>query len=981
MRPPTLPVAPGSKVRSPSERARCCGLASRRSVLVALERLDEESPAERTALTAAIGACGGIIANTVASMGLPERAVLARDAELASMDGWLAALAGAEEPALLVIAGDPGIGKTTLWAEAARRASAAGYRVLLSRPVPSDAGLPHVVLADLLSRVPDEALAALPAPQRRALAVALLRADPGDGDLDPRAVGTGLTALLGGLAVGSPVVLAVDDAQWLDPASARVLAFALRRIEHRPVGVLAAVRTAPAGSEFEAVESALDGHRLGLGPLSVAAIHQMFTETLGGSFPRPLLVSIHRAAAGNPFYALEIARELRRVGPPPPGRPLPVPGDHSELAMLRLRRLPRSTRDVLAEVAAMPGAAVGQVEIEALAPAERAGVVAVSQEGRVEFTHPLLRSALYASLPAAERATLHRRLAGRTSDLVERARHLALAATGPDEDTAAELDRAAAAAGARGAAELAVEMQDLALRLTPESSGQARVQRGIELSERRYFAGDPAGARQGLEAMLGELPAGDDRAEVLLGLGTMRWVQGEAEAGRQVMTRALAQARSQALKARIHARIASGSDDADVGVEHGQAALALLDEQANPEQYSFTLCTLALFKLHAGLGADHAAIEKAMRLQQAATGWVRSPVPAFWAKYFDDFGTARQRLQELLIAFREHGDAAQEAPALTQLARVEAMTGHLDLAKTLAQQALDLVEQTAQEAYIDVALSAQAYVFACAGDSEQAGRLAKSVLTHLDDKPDLLLEEQAREAIGLAALTTGDLAECDLQLTRADVINELVHNREPANQRFHADHAEAVIGLGDLDRGERLVARMEQRARALPRPWISAVSARGRGLVHAARGDLDSALECYERALAAQEDLDMPAERGRTLLALGRLHRRRNERHLAQECLRQALAELTSAGALGWAAIAQDELSRAGARRGDGDQLTGAERKVCELAAAGLRNHEIAARLFLSDKTVEANLTRAYRKLGVRSRAQLAAALARPGRD
>ncbi len=534
-------------------------------------------------------------------------------------------------------------------------------------------------------------------------------------------------------------------------------------------------------------------------------------------------------------------------------------------------------------------------------------------------------------------------------------------------------------AGARGAAELAVELTELALRLTPDGGRQPRVQRSIDLAERRYFAGDPNGARQGLETLLEELPPGDDRAQVLLGLGSMRWVQGEAETGRQIMTGALADARTPGLKALIHARIASGSDDADIGVQHGEAALALLDEEKTPAQFSFTLCIVTMFRLHAGLGADHAAIDKAIRLQREATGWVRSPVPAFWARYFDDFATARQRSRELIDAFREQGDAAQEAPALTQLARVEAMTGHMDLASALARQALDLVEQTAQDAYIDVALCAQAYVCACAGDCEQARRIATGVLRHLDAQPDLLLEVQAREALGLAALTEGDLAECDRQLTRCDEINELVHNREPANQRFHADHAEAVLGLGDLDRGERLVSRLEQRAAALPRPWISAVSARGRGMAHAARGELDLALASYSRAVAAHEDLDMPAEFGRTMLALGRLHRRRNERHQGRECLEQALAALEAAGARGWAAITRDELNRIGARRGDVEQLTATERTICELAAAGLRNHEIAAQLFLSGKTVEANLTRAYRKLGVRSRAQVAAALARAG--
>jgi DNA-binding CsgD family transcriptional regulator len=178
-----------------------------------------------------------------------------------------------------------------------------------------------------------------------------------------------------------------------------------------------------------------------------------------------------------------------------------------------------------------------------------------------------------------------------------------------------------------------------------------------------------------------------------------------------------------------------------------------------------------------------------------------------------------------------------------------------------------------------------------------------------------------------------------------------------------------------------MVRRLEARAAALPRPWICAASARCRGLLNAAAGDLDAALADYQRALDEHRQLDMPAEQGRTLLAVGRLHRRRNERQQAQECLEQAVALLASAGAVGWAAVARDELRRAAGRRGRPDELTATERKICELAVAGLRNHEIATRLFLSTKTVEANLSRGYRKLGVRSRTELAAAMARPSQS
>jgi DNA-binding CsgD family transcriptional regulator len=237
----------------------------------------------------------------------------------------------------------------------------------------------------------------------------------------------------------------------------------------------------------------------------------------------------------------------------------------------------------------------------------------------------------------------------------------------------------------------------------------------------------------------------------------------------------------------------------------------------------------------------------------------------------------------------------------------------------------------------------------------------------------------ATSVLGLIALSAGDLAEADRQFTRSDDIEEVMHNREPATNRFHADHAEAVIGLGDLARAELLVQRMEARATALPRPWINAVSARCRGLLNAAAGQLDAALADYQRALAAHETLDMPIELGRTLLALGRLHRRRGGRQRAHECLTRAVAVFESCGARGWAAITVGELGRTRGGRGGREQLTATERQICELAVAGLRNSEIAARLFLSGKTVEANLSRAYRKLGVRSRTELAGHLASAG--
>jgi AAA ATPase domain len=268
--------------------------------------------------------------------------VLGRGTELAQIEDWLgggarAWPAGGGGSAVLALEGERGIGKTTLWLRAGERARERGWRMLSCRPSPSDAGL--------LGTVPGEAYEELPGPQRRSLRVAPLREDAGAGDLDPRTVATALTALLAELSATEPLMLAVDDAQWLDPASARSLAFALRRLDDRPVRLLAAVRIGDGPvrrpGAFTTVVAALDRpaiRRLTVGPLTVAATHQLLRQALGTSFPRPVLVRVHRAAAGNPFYALEIARETARLGVPPPSQPLPVPGDHRELALLRLRR-------------------------------------------------------------------------------------------------------------------------------------------------------------------------------------------------------------------------------------------------------------------------------------------------------------------------------------------------------------------------------------------------------------------------------------------------------------------------------------------------------------------------------------------------------------------------------------------------------------------------------------------------------------------
>ena len=905
-----------------------------------------------------------------------------READLARIERWLTpAPDGATQnpdESCFVIDGDPGIGKTTIWTEAVRRARQSGWTVLTCRPRPSDIGLPHVGLTDLLSSVADKDIAALPAPQRRALLVCTLRVEAGGEPVDPRAVGTGFAALLRGLAEGEPLLLAIDDLQWLDAASARSLAFAISRLDDERVRLLAAVRldpSRPAAAALSVLESTVGRERLRtlrVTPLTVAAIHEVLARRLGTSFTRPTTVRIHRVAGGNPFYALEVAHELEELGEPAPGRPLPVPVDHRDMALLRVRRLPRDTRDVLAQVAAMSRPSTDELDVSALSPAEARGIVRVRPDGSVDFTHPLFGSALYSSLSEAARRSVHAVLATKSTSLEERARHLALAASGPAEDIAVALDRAAESAGARGAADIVVELKELALRLTPPTDHQSLVRRELELADRRYFAGDATGARRQLERCLASASPGDAHAEVLLELGSVVWTQGEAESGLALMTQALDEAESTVVQARIHSRASSMAEDFDLGLEHAEAALALIDEEQDPLLYSFALHNAARSRLFARGVADHAAVEEGMRLQRAAAAWEVSVLPAYWAVYFDDFATARARFEDLLRVLRERGDEARCCFLLSHLAVLEALTGHIERAGILAEQAVELAEQTEQELWLLVALWARGQVAARGGHLQAARGAATDLLKRLESNPDITMENMARAVLGLTALSAGDFAEADRQLSRCADIVAGYHAREPAADRFPADHAEAVISLGDLTRADVLVKRLEERAASLPRPWITAVALRCRGLLHAARAELDEAALTYERALVAHRELDMPSELGRTLLAQGRLQRRRHEQRRAQATLSEAIRVFEQGGAASWAALAREELARTGGERAGRATLTPTELRIATLAAAGLRNREIAAQIFLSEKTVEANLSRAYGKLEVRSRAELA---------
>jgi len=324
-------------------------------------------------------------------------------------------------------------------------------------------------LVDLFGERLDEGLIALSGPRRRALEVALLIREAGSEASDQRAIALAFLDVLRAFAEQGAVLVAVDDIQWLDTSSARVLQFAFRRLRDERIGLLATLR------DERGIRMPLDLdnlERLSLGPLSLGSLHQLLKKRLGLNLTRPEIARLHEVTGGNPFFALELGRELGRAkARPAPGLPLPVPGSLMELLGGRLDRLPKRTREVLLSASALgrPTAEVlaiahGEQTEEALERAVSAGVIEL-EDSRVRFSHPLLAAVCYGEVPIRKRRAAHRRLAEAVSDAEERSRHLALAANGPDGSVVDAL---------AGAAELAAgreqRPQRRSLRSSPPSS-------------------------------------------------------------------------------------------------------------------------------------------------------------------------------------------------------------------------------------------------------------------------------------------------------------------------------------------------------------------------------------------------------------------------------------------------------------------------------------------------------------------------------
>jgi DNA-binding CsgD family transcriptional regulator len=915
-----------------------------------------------------------------------ERARFGRQAELARVSSFLDAVP--DGPRALILAGEAGIGKSALWLDAVAQAGARPYRVLSSRPTESEAKLSFAALGDLLDGVVDEILDVLPSPQRSALDVALLRAEADESAPDRRTLSSAFHGVLVALAEDGPLILAIDDAQWLDPPTARVLEFAIRRLHDVPIGILITARvdgSLPLGLDRALPDGGID--RLFVGPISPEATRDLLRSELSTNLPRSVLLEIHGAAGGNPFLALELGRALLRRGiDREPGSTLPVPSTLVDLVADRLSGLSDPVRHVLLITAAasQPTAPLvaqvigGTDASDDIGAALDDGVIEESA-GRIRPAHPLLATVQYSLSSGHERREVHHRLAGVLVDQEERARHLALSAERPDERVAAELAAASRQASARGAPDAAAELADLARQLTPADETETRIHRTIHAGQFAFEAGQLDKAAACLQEAVGATSAGPLRAEALLFLARVRYHSHDARSALALAEQASDEVGDdEELKPQIQLELAAAAEavgDRSRANAHAREAVDLAGAVDDDTTLAEALALVGFHDFVAGQGDPRSAMGRALELEGTAVSVrpLRSPTfrqGCLWM-WMDDLDPARSTFVDLTKRSREASDEGTLAVLLFMLAQVECSAGHWSDAAAYAEESCEITAWTGHLPYRALALSAKALIEAHLGRVETARAAAEEGLD-LARRSGLVQASQFNlAALGFLELSLDNPKETNTILWPLVEGVLTVGIREPGVLRFVPDEIEALIAIGETDTARSILEPFAVQAERLGRTWALATAERGRGLLHASVGELPEALAAFDRALEHHARLDEPFELGRTLLAQGQAIRRVKKWGLARESLGRSLEIFERLGAALWADKATSEMGRIGGRAPGPLDLTPTEQEVAELVGRGLTNREVANALFLSVSTVEANLRRIYRKIGVRSRTEL----------
>jgi ATP/maltotriose-dependent transcriptional regulator MalT len=907
--------------------------------------------------------------------------VVGRLDELSRVDAFLDRLA--DGPAALVLEGDSGMGKTTLWDRGVAAAVARDWRVLSIRPAESEATLSFAGLADLFDGVRD-VFEMLPGPQLAALDVALLRAEPVGAPPDPRAVYAAALTVLREASTNGPVLIALDDVQWLDVSTEGSLTFALRRLEGEPIGWLIAVRGSPSTLPLGIARALPEERvtRLAVEPLSFDELAELLGARLDASFPPPILSSLYQMSGGNPFFALEIARATLRGDTHATGQALPIPKNlRDDLVRDRVGALPSLAQELLlyASACSRPTLELMEAALErsplgpTLADVIDAGVVE-QDGGEISFTHPIYRSAIYADSSREHRHRVHHRLSAVVGDVEERARHLALAADGADEAAASSLEHAAENARARGSTAAAAELCELAERLTPPDRVEEVLRLRSAAAEYRLLAGDYGRAVTLLESVTSAAPPGPQRARAFLDLGQILIVRDEERRAVDVLAQALDETGvGRAALSSIHAwrsYALASLGELHAAMRDADEALQLARSAGDAGALADSLMALASTQVWLGLGIDRALMTRARELESTSLPRSISQRSSFrLANMLSKTGAieeSRSMCASLLVEAVDTGDEDAGGLLRSELGWIEFLAGGWEASLDHLTRASGLAANHGAR------LGALALLEAHLGDADAARSHAKEAMDASARSGAVDAEILAMSALGALELSLGNAPGAHDHLERAWQLHRRAGFGEPAMFPFVADHAVTLIELGAADAAQEVVGWLEERGRVLERPWALAVAARARALLAAGEGNFPAAFEALTLALETHDRLPMPFERGRTLVVLGSVRRRAKQKRPARESLEEAIEIFERLGARAWIDRARAELARIGGRRAVAGKLTPAEERVAKLAVAGRTNREIAETLFMSVRTVEGTLSHIYAKLGIRSRTELA---------
>ncbi|MGN6869269.1 MAG: AAA family ATPase [Solirubrobacteraceae bacterium] len=902
--------------------------------------------------------------------------VVGRDAELARLGSFVR---DASPGAALVLIGGPGIGKTTLWEAGIEAARASGARVLSARPGGSAAQLSFGGLIDLCDEFEEGDLAALPGPQRRGLEAALVRADTANETAPPMVIALGLLGVVRAMAAEGPVVIAIDDLHWLDPPSAEVLTFVARRVDEARVAFLLARRPERVGA-LEAVLARAAIERIRVGPLSLGAVRRLLFDRLGLTLSRHALRRIVDMTEGNPLFALEVGRSLLEIGGLPLEGELPLPDSLDEALVRRVAGLPAAVRRVLLAVALSEDPRIEQllavIDASALDDAVDEGAV-VLDGVRVRASHSLLAAAAERHARATARRELHLALSAAAGDEQSRAMHLAFATPGPDDALAARVASAADKARSRGARPQAALLAAQALRLTPADAAE-RPARVLALAERLDDAGELRRMTVLLREELASLPPGPSVAHAWLMLS-----EGDDVRSRQdqdsYLERALAEVGDDGnLRGRVLAKMAGNAAAGAVAqLDQAEAwALKALEGADEPAVHRYALWSLAWT---VALGGRPVA-ELCARSPIAAdpSGYISaSPerVAAQQLFWRGELASARESLDSLSVLADERGDPTSYAMIRMHRVELELRSGKLSVAQRLLDEWGESADYETQ--FRPQYPRCRALLEAGRGAADEARRWARETIELAEAAGTKWDELEARRALGIGALieSAPDQALAELWPVWEHCESERVLDRGAFP--VAPELVEALVELKRFEDAQAVTSRVSELAEAQDQPWGRATAKRCNALVRLARdGYEETSAAALLEASVDLERLELRLDSARCLLALGRAQRRVKQWRGAREALERAIAAFGGLGADGWEQRATTELARVGGRRpADGD-LTPSERRVVELAAQGLSNKEIASVLYVTVNTVEVHLARAYAKLGVRSRTQLAGRLA-----